>query len=201
VCAVVRALGLAVALLACSHDAVPVAQPDPHPPLPEGTPIGYLIDDATELALRDDQLTQLKVLDTELAAKIDALEATQRRQGARPAAANGQPTTGRRRGGRRGGGRRGGGAGGGSGSAAVKSTGQSPTPTADTNQRTEDRAAAVRDALAAAFALLDPVQRAMASRVLSQHGVDLDAGRSAAGPAAPSPPTEAEPTEPDPDGD
>jgi hypothetical protein len=188
--AVVAALALAAALLACGHDAKPVVEPDPHPPLPEGTPIGYLIDDASELQLRDDQVAQLKEIDSELVAKIDAIDAGQHRPAARSAGAGSQNPGRRRGGGRRGGGRRGGGAG--SGSAAAASPG--PT-TAAADQRSEARAGDVRAAIASAFALLDPVQRAMASRVLSQHGVDLDAGRAAAEPAA------AEPSEPDSDSD
>jgi hypothetical protein len=193
---VVAALALAAGILACSHDAKPVVEPDPHPPLPEGTPIGYLIDDASELQLRDDQVAQLKEIDTELVAKIDAIDAGQHRPAARPAGAGSQNPGRRRGGGRRGGGRRGGGAGSGTGSAAAAPAG--PT-TAAADQRAEARAGDVRDAIASAFALLDPVQRAMASRVLSQHGVDLDAGRAAAEPAAA--PAEAEPSEPDSDSD
>jgi len=73
----VRALlGIAlVVTLGCGHDAKPAMQPDDHPPLPpaSGTPIGYLID-ATELHLRDDQLTQLKEIDTSLAARLDVID-------------------------------------------------------------------------------------------------------------------------------
>ena len=102
------ALGLALAAaLACSHDARPTVQPDDHPPLPpaSGTPIGYLIDDASELALRDDQLTKLKAIDDELSDRLAVLDSQQR--GDRPRAAD-PAQSGRRRGGRRGGGGMGG---------------------------------------------------------------------------------------------
>lgn len=187
------ALGLALAAaLACSHDARPTVQPDDHPPLPpaSGTPIGYLIDDASELALRDDQLTKLKAIDDELSDRLAVLDSQQR--GDRPRAAD-PAQSGRRRGGRRGGGgmggagggagmggagtggrggrgggRRGPGAGSGSGSGSAAAGG------ADAGRVSNERATDVREALKRAMALLDPHQREIATRVLSDHGVDLD---------------------------
>lgn len=203
--------------LGCSHDPKPVVVDPPGPtPLPpaSGTPIGYLVDDATELKLTDDQLARLKAIDGDLAAKLGTLDAQLHSPGA--AAGSGQPR-GRRRGGggggggfRGGGGRRGGmrgggaGSGSGSGSAAPRSTAAS----ADTvNRVTEQRAADVRDAIDRALAALDVVQRVMAKRVLTDHGVDLDAGRPAgtskAGSGEPTgePTGEPDDTEPDePDG-
>jgi hypothetical protein len=204
--------------LGCSHDPKPtVVEPAGPPPLPpaSGTPIGYLVDDAGELKLSDDQLTKLKAIDDELAAKLGTLDAQLHSPGA--AAGSGQ-SRGRRRGGggagaggfggggfRGGGGRRGGmrgggaGSGSGSGSAAPRSA-----PSADTiNRVTEERAADVRDAIDRALALMDVVQRVIAKRVLTEHGVDLDAGRPAAGSKAGSgePSGEPDDTEPDePDG-
>ena len=204
-------LGLAIAFaLGCGHDAKPVVQPDDHPPLPpaSGTPIGYLIDDASELALRDDQLTKLKVIDGELSDRLAVLDSQQR--GDRPRGTDPGAQSGRHRGrrggaggggmggagmggggagmggagmggggaggggagmggrGGRGGGRRGG-AGSGSGSAAATARAG-----ADTGRVTNERAVDVRDALKRAFALLDPHQQEIATRVLSDHGVDLD---------------------------
>ena len=179
---------------ACSHhDATPVVAPDEHPPLPAGTPIAYLIDDATELKLRDDQLSQLRTIDSDLAGKLDVLDATPHAANAAPAGA--QQGTGRRRGGgaggggRRGGGggggRRGGGAGAGSGSGAPRPP-AAPTASAadDANRRAEQRSSEVRDALGRAFALLDPGQQVIARRVLEDKGVDLDPPRAGAGSAA-----------------
>ncbi|HEX3762187.1 MAG TPA: hypothetical protein VHW23_25980, partial [Kofleriaceae bacterium] len=63
--------------LGCSHDPKPaVVEPAGPPPLPpaSGTPIGYLVDDATELKLTDDQLTKLKAIDEDLAAKLGVLD-------------------------------------------------------------------------------------------------------------------------------
>src|SRR5277367_3429862 len=121
------AIAAGTAVWACSHDAKPaVVEPDPHPPLPpsSGTPIGYLIDDATELALRDDQLTQLKAIDGELQTQLGSIDAS-----SRGSAAPSQPQQGRRRGGRRGGmgggggGRRGGNMGNGNGSGSGTGSG------------------------------------------------------------------------------
>jgi hypothetical protein len=202
--------------LGCSHDPKPtVVEPAGPPPLPpaSGTPIGYLVDDAGELKLSDEQLTKLKAIDDELAAKLGTLDA----QLHTPSAAAGSgPPRGRRRGGggggaggfgggmRGGGGRRGGmrggsaGSGSGSGSAALRSGAAS----ADTiNRVNEERAADVRDAIDRSLALMDVVQRVIAKRVLTEHGVDLDAGRPAAGSKAgsgePSGEPDDEPDEPD----
>ena len=227
-CGMRRALGPAMVLVAavvlcgfelglgCSHDPKPaVVDPAGPPPLPpaSGTPIGYLVDDAGELKLTDDQLAKLKTIDEELAAKLGTLDA--RLHSPSAAAGSGQPR-GRRRGGGggaggfsgggfRGGGRRGGmrgggvGSGSGSGSAAPRSRAAS----ADTvNRVTEERAADVRDAIDRALAVMDVVQRVIAKRVLTDHGVDLDAGRPAAASKAGSgeptgEPDDAEPDEPD----
>jgi hypothetical protein len=191
-------LGLALAaILGCGHAAGPAVQPDDHPPLPpsSGTPIGYLVDDATELALRDDQLTQLKTIDAELSARLDVLDTELRSAGPTPAASS-TPAAGRHRGGHRGGGRRGGmGGGPGGGGPAGPGAGSNsarPSPSghgdaAAVNRATEERATDVRVALERAFALFDPAQQRIAKRVLADRGVDLDAGRSVA------PPGEAEP--------
>src|SRR5262244_4211750 len=64
--------------LGCSHDPKPtVVEPAGPPPLPpaSGTPIGYLVDDAGELKLSDDQLAKLKAIDDDLAAKLAVLDA------------------------------------------------------------------------------------------------------------------------------
>lgn len=58
--------------------------PEPTPaevPLPpsSGTPIGMLIDDATKLSLRTDQLDKLREIDDTLMARNDQLDARQRR--------------------------------------------------------------------------------------------------------------------------
>ena len=200
--AVVAAVACA-AYGACGHDAKPVVQPDEHPPLPAATPIGYLLDDATELQLRDDQVSQLRTLDSDLAAKLDVLDAGAHTASAAPAGPRPQ-TASRRRGG--GGGRRGGrgggastGGGAGSGSAARPATSAPASASAadEANRRSEQRTTDVRDALGRAFGLLDPVQRVMARRLLSDKGVDLDTGGASTRTAEPTEP--AGPDEPDTD--
>lgn len=182
-------LWLAFAIgLGCGHDAKPAVQPDDHPPLPPGTPIGYLIDDASELQLRDDQVAKLKEIDSDLASHLDAIDSQQR--GGHAPAASGQAAGGRHRGGRRGGGMRRGGAGSGSGSAAAQPPASS-AGSAAASGKTEERADDVRAAIERAFAVLDPAQQPIAKRVLSDHGVDVDAGRPEPGHS------EAEPDEPD----
>jgi len=195
---VLAVLGLAVgAAVACSHEAAPaVVEPDEHPPLPSATPIGYLIDDASELKLRDDQLDKLRTLDTNLAAELDVLDATPHAAGAGSA----HPQGGRRRGGGGGGfggggGRRGGGGGGrrgagqGSSSSAAPAAAASTQPSsADTaGQKADQKARDVRDALGRAMAVLDADQQVIAKRVLSDKGVDLDPNAPAAESSEPEP--------------
>ena len=203
--------------LGCSHDPKPaVVEPAGPPPLPpaSGTPIGYLVDDAGELKLTDDQLARLKAIDEELAAKLATLDA--QLHGPSAAAGSGQ-SRGRRRGGGggrgfsggggfRGGGRRGmrgGGGGAGSSSGSGSAVPRSSAASADTIGRvTEQRAADVREAIDRALAVMDVVQRVIARRVLTDHGVDLDAGRPAAASKAGSgessgEPDDAKPDEPD----
>ena len=169
-----------VCTVACGSSP-PAVQPSEPPPLPpaSGTPIGFLLDSASALTLRDDQVTRLKAIDDELAGQLADHPATS----AAPAGANGPRHRGRRGGG--------GGGGPGAGSAAR------PAPVAA--QAREDRATEVRDALARAFTILDPAQRPIATQILADHGIDLDAGR-AARPGAPrgEPDETSEPGEPDP---
>ncbi len=201
--------------LGCSHDPKPtVVEPAGPAPLPpaSGTPIGYLVDDAGELKLTDDQLAKLKAIDDALATKLATLDAQLHSPSA--AAGSGQPR-GRRRGGggggaggaggfgggMRGGGRRGGMRGGGAGSGSGSAAPRSSAASADTlNRVTEERAADVRDAIDRALALMDVVQRVVAKRVLTEHGVDLDAGRPAAGSKAGSGEPSGEPDDTEPDG-
>lgn len=85
--------GLLVAagsLAGCQRDSAPppVHPQDEPPPLPpsSGTPIGYLLDNASQLTLRDDQLDKLKEIDNRLAIRSEALD-TQLRQIEKPGAA------------------------------------------------------------------------------------------------------------------
>lgn len=174
-----RAVCLALLLLACHHDEPPVKpEPTEHAPLPpaSGTPIGYLIDAAVDLKLTDDQVATLRDIDNSLAAELESIDAQMRGTGA-PRHEDAPPSGGGRHGMRGGGmgGRhhRGGGApaqGAGSGSA-------SPSHAADLSRLTEQRAGDVRDAIARALAALDDAQQAKAKQILDDKGVDVDAGR------------------------
>ncbi|HEU4733008.1 MAG TPA: hypothetical protein VFT22_34175, partial [Kofleriaceae bacterium] len=71
-------LGLLVASAGCHHDTDPPPmhpQEGELPPLPpsSGTPVGYLIDAAGQLELRDDQLARLKEIDQSLSARDDEI--------------------------------------------------------------------------------------------------------------------------------
>jgi len=189
-----------VCTVACGSSP-PAVQPSEPPPLPpaSGTPIGFLLDSASALTLRDDQVTRLKAIDDELAGQLADHPATS----AAPAGANGPRHRGRRGGGASaggGGGFRGGGRGGrGGGGGGGPGAGSAARPAPVAAQASEDRATEVRDALARAFTILDPAQRPIATQILADHGIDLDAGR-AARPGAPrgEPDETSEPGEPDP---
>lgn len=123
------------------------------PPLPpsSGTPVGYLLDNATQLQLRDDQLKQLKEIDQSLAAR-DAEIDTQLRiiekpqedpevpKGAPPPRHNNAP------------------------GAQVKTT-------ADAAKLHSARRDNDSEALQKAFALLDPAQRTTARKLLEDRGI------------------------------
>jgi hypothetical protein len=68
------ALLLSLVLTGCHHDADPPPmhpKPGELPPLPpsSGTPVGFLLDAAGDLHLRDDQVSKLKEIDASLAAQ------------------------------------------------------------------------------------------------------------------------------------
>ncbi|HEU4730715.1 MAG TPA: hypothetical protein VFT22_22625 [Kofleriaceae bacterium] len=190
------AAALAVPVLGCSHDARPAAQPAEPPPLPpaSGTPIGYLID-ARELALSPEQATQLKAIDEDLADRLAAIEGSLRQSDPSAHPAPGQESNKGRGLGFRAGGVRG--DQGGAGARQTVFPGDTsvpvPPPRGGDNpvaagRAAEDRNDLIRDALARALGLLDSVQRIVARRVLTDHGVDprtggpLSAGTPAASP-------------------
>jgi len=193
--AVRRLLLILMLLGACHHDPAPAAPADPadKPPLPpaSGTPIGFLIDDAGDLKLRDDQVAKLREIDTSLAAQLDVID-SQTRNANKPAeeAQSSQPTGGRR-GGRHGG--MGGGPGGGASGGHHRRGGGSgsgsgaPSNSAMVGKLVDERNADVKDALERAFALLDPAQQTSAKKVLADHDVDVDIN---VGPPMLPPPTQ-----------
>src|SRR5580704_3458932 len=92
---------IALVALACHHDSAPTPiGPVGPPPLPpaSGTPVGYLIDEATKLELSDDQVAKLKDIDSGLSARIESIDAQLRDLG-KPPESHSQPAM---RGGRRG---------------------------------------------------------------------------------------------------
>ena len=179
-----RRAALVLALAACHHDpapAPPAAETAPLPPA-SGTPIGYLIDDATALQLTDDQLAQLHQIDTALASELETIDAKLRTANKPADAASSEPTQPMGRHGRHGGGMGGSrghhrGSGAGSGSAAPHA--------ADADRLTEQRADDVRDAIRRALALFQPAQQQAATKVLADHDIDVDAGRPEPGGAEP----------------
>lgn len=196
--------GLGVGL-GCSHEAKPVVAPDEHPPLPPASPLGYLVDDASELKLSDDQLTKLHELDDALGAKLATYESELR---------NGEPVPGSNappaprglsvRGGASGINSANDPMGGPTMGTPVAGTSMAgapmpggpmhnnsnpgmitpPTETTRTYVVTGEtvtrihraRARDTREAIGSALALLDATQRVIARRVLTEHGVNPDTG-------------------------
>ncbi len=149
-------LFLLLAIAACHKDVDP---PPMHPregelpPLPpsSGTPVGYLVDNAGSLDLRDDQLEQLKVIDKSLSARDDAIdtqlriiekpeEDPQGEKGAPPAHHNNAP-------------------------------GAQTRTTPDAAKLHSARRENDYEALQKAFALFDPPQQATARKLLEDRGV------------------------------
>ena len=150
---------LLVALASCRPQPEKLA-PDEVPPLPpaSGTAVGYLVDAAGELKLRDDQLTKLKQIDASLAAEngqIDAqlrqiekpmpgeeLSPQQQKAGEKAARYNNAP-------------------------------GASTIQTNDSVKLRKLRDQNDRDALKKAFALLDADQLTTAKKILTDRGIDI----------------------------
>ncbi|HEX3762185.1 MAG TPA: hypothetical protein VHW23_25970 [Kofleriaceae bacterium] len=177
-------LGSVGVSLGCGHEARPVVAPDDHPPVPPASPVGYLVDDAGELQLRDDQLAQLRKIDDELGAKLSTYESELRN--GEPVPQSGNPAPPRNDVGVR---------------ASGDNQAQPHGPVGDTpisgmdatgiprvQSRTyvvtgetvtrirRDRARDTRAAIQRAFTLLDAKQQPIARRVLTDHGVNPDTG-------------------------
>lgn len=149
------------------------------PPLPpsSGTPIGILLDEASALHLRTEQIAQLREIDQSLAARNEKLDSELRPQQAHdPTTTSPNPMRPRVGGHRRGGG-------GGAGPANHPPQG----PDAGAQSRaTDERSANTRDAVERALALLDDAQRTTARALLRDHGVELaPAATAATAPASP----------------
>jgi hypothetical protein len=151
-----RAILCAVLVLtACRKQIDPEpAHPQEAPPLPSasGTPVGYLVDNAGQLNLREDQLAKLQDIDRSLSASDDEIE-TQIRliekpaedpeavaPGSAPRLHNNAP------------------------GAQVKTT-------PDAAKLREARRSGDDDALRKAFAILDPAQQTAARKLLEDRGI------------------------------
>ena len=131
------------------------------PPLPpaSGTPVGYLIDSATDLKLRDDQLKQLQSIDTSLAARNADID-TQLRQIEKPEEAEPDPSPQEQKAGKK-------------RSRHNMAPGVGVATNGDAAKLHQIHAANDRDALKKAFALLDPDQQTAAKKLLEDRGVEL----------------------------
>ncbi|HEX2690156.1 MAG TPA: hypothetical protein VHN14_26255 [Kofleriaceae bacterium] len=143
-------------LASCHRDTDP---PPMHPkegelpPLPpsSGTPVGYLIDNASQLQLRDDQLAQMKEIDRSLSAQDDEIDTQLRlieKPEADPEPAKGQPPPRHNN----------------APGAQIKTT---PDAAKLHNARRDNDF----EALKKAFALLDPAQKTSARKLLEDRGV------------------------------
>jgi hypothetical protein len=160
--------GLLVVLAPACHKDPDIEPQHPKsgdlPPLPpaSGTPIGYLLDAQTQLALTPDQLTQLKQLDASLAAQNDSID-TQIRAIEKPEPDEPQDPK-----------------------APPKRTNHAPGKethtTADSQKLHLMHMANDREALKKVFAILDPKQQESATRILSERGVELPGAKKSTKP-------------------
>ena len=165
-----RTVALLFALAACHREPQPThPKPGDLPPLPpaSGTPVGYLIDSAGDLKLRDEQLKELKEIDTSLAAR-DAEIDTQLRQIEKPAEDEQEDPK------QRGGPHR----------PKNNAPGVGIQQTGDSKKLHDIRDAQDRDALKRAFALLDADQKANATKILQDHDVEVPGAPKKAAPTA-----------------
>lgn len=148
---------LLLAVVGCSSQPKKLA-PDEVPPLPpaSGTAVGYLVDAAGDLKLRDDQLTKLKEIDASLAAENGQIDA-QLRQIEKPVP--GEELSPQQQ------------------KAGEKAARYNNAPGASTIQTNDSvklrklRDDNDRDALKKAFAVLDPDQLDKAKQILTERGI------------------------------
>ena len=137
----------------CARDPKPMKPKEGElPPLPpaSGTAVGYLVDSAATLKLRDDQLEKLKQIDFSLAAKNDSID-TQLRTIERPDEAQPQKDKPPPR--------------------HNNAPGAQVRTTPDAQKLHKARAANDAEALEKAFALLDDEQKTIAKRLLDERGI------------------------------
>jgi hypothetical protein len=195
-----RALVLVLTIAGCHHDPPPAAPAATEPK----TPVGYLLDPASQLHLEPEQTTHLKELDANLAQQLAVLDpqiaTAMKAQADASDSSSTSPSGGGMRGMRGGMGGMGGMGGGGmgrrgnnAGSGAGSGTPRSKDGKSDTLGRLlAQRASDVRATLVIVFSSLHPDQLAIAKRVLVDHDVDIedddaDSGGTASGANANAP--------------
>jgi hypothetical protein len=143
----------------CQKDP-PVMQPTEGelPPLPpaSGTAVGYLVDSAAQLKLREDQLAKLKEIDQSLAARNDVLDTQLRtieRPNEQPAMEKGAPPP-----------------------RHNNAPGAQIKTTPDAAKLHRARKENDQEALVRAFAVLDAEQQTTARRLLEERGVEPPGG-------------------------
>ncbi|MBS1121068.1 MAG: hypothetical protein H6Q90_3296 [Deltaproteobacteria bacterium] len=161
--AVTLAVCVVCAVAAChSSTSTAPAHVTSGPALPpsSGTVIGILVDEATTLHLRDDQLDQLRAIDAALVVRNDRIDG-EVRDGEHPAAPRGPR---RHQSGM-------------GGSAKGRMVPPPPPGARDLirnpQQLQDERTSNNREALTQAFAILDPDQTSVARRLLEDHGVPV----------------------------
>lgn len=149
-------------LVACQHETKPIMAPGEVQPLPpaSGTPIGYILDNATQLKLDGDQQEKLRAIDGSLAIRNDAIE-TQLREIEQP---EGDPEEPRKK-----------------NEPPPKPKNMAPGvqpvhTTADSSKLHAAKTANNEDALQKAFALLDPAQQTAARKLLDERGISSPGG-------------------------
>jgi hypothetical protein len=148
-----------VTFAACNKDPQVMQPKDGElPPLPpaSGTAIGYLVDGAKTLELREEQVSELKKLDASLAARNDSLD-TQLRAIERPdeqPQEKGQPPP-----------------------RHNNAPGAQVRTTPDAAKLHAAKKANDKEALDRAFALLDPPQREKARQLLDERGISTPGGK------------------------
>ncbi len=153
---------LALALSAiggCHNDKQEVIEPGGPPPLPpaSGTAVGYLIDAAGDLKLRDDQLSKLHEIDDSLAARNGQIDA-QLRQIEKPAPGAEELTPQQQKAGEK-------------APRYNNAPGVNTITTTDAQKLHKVRDDNDRDALKQALAVLDADQQERAKRILADRGV------------------------------
>ena len=144
---------VALALAGCRKDPDPVSPSEVQPlPPASGTPVGYLIDNASQLQLRQDQLAKLQEIDNSLSARNDGID-TQIREIEKPEPEGPvDPKAPPER-------------------KNMAPGAQPMTTTADSGKLHEARAANNKDALQRAFAVLDDDQKIAAKKLLDDRGI------------------------------